>query len=58
MPYVTIDWIAGRSAEDKAKVTAAVTDSLTGLGIPAEAVWVRFNDVAPENWAIGGKPMA
>ena len=56
MPMITIDWLEGRTAEQKQAIVAAVTEALAGdAGIPKDQIWIRFNDVAPCDWAINGK---
>jgi 4-oxalocrotonate tautomerase len=59
MPVVTVDWVAGRSPEQKREVAERITAAVSEIGgAKAGSVWVVFNDVAPEDWAIGGKLVA
>lgn len=56
MPMVTVDWLAGRSAEQKQEVAARITAAVAEIGDTDPAgVWVVFRDVAPADWASGGK---
>ncbi|AQA03489.1 4-oxalocrotonate tautomerase [Mycobacterium sp. MS1601] len=56
MPMVTVDWMAGRTPEQKREVAARITAAIAEAGgASADHVWVVFNDVAPDDWAIGGR---
>jgi len=56
MPYVKIEMLAGRTAEQKAALAKAVTDAFVDhAGAKRESVWVVFDDVARDNWAIAGE---
>lgn len=59
MPMVTVEWVAGRSQDDKDKVArkiAAVIDEVSGVG--KSQVWVRFEDVEPADWYLGDDSIA
>ena len=59
MPIVTVEWLIGRSVEKKAHVAAEITRIVAEIGQVAPAdVWIRFQDVASEDWAIGGRLQA
>jgi 4-oxalocrotonate tautomerase len=56
MPYVKIEMLTGRSEEQKAAVSKAVTDALVELaGAKPETVFIVFDDVSAGNWASGGE---
>ena len=56
MPYVTIEWFEGRSADQKQQLAERITEALTEVaGTPAEQVWIRFVDSPPGDWAMGGE---
>ncbi len=56
MPIVTIDWLEGRSEDQKAAVAAGVTSLLAEVGeIDPAAICVRFLDSKPQDWAFGGE---
>ena len=56
MPYVTVEWFEGRSAEQKAELAERITTALTEVaGTPADQVWIRFVDSAKGDWAMGGE---
>ncbi|WP_431230856.1 tautomerase family protein [Paenarthrobacter nicotinovorans] len=56
MPIVTVEWLSGRNENQKGAIAQAITQTLGDIAaVEAEHVWVRFVDVQPENWAIGGR---
>lgn len=56
MPYVKIEMLEGRSAEQKAALAKAMTDAFVDhAGAKRESVWVVFDEVTRENWAIAGE---
>lgn len=56
MPFVTIQWFEGRSDEQKREIATRVTEVLAEVGkMPAEQVWIRFEDASKADWSIGGK---
>ncbi len=56
MPYVRIEVIEGRSEEQKARIAEAVTQALVEHGGAKPAsVFVVFEDVKAQNWAVGGQ---
>ena len=55
MPYVTIEWFEGRSDEQKREIAEKLTEVLSEVGkMPADQVWIRFEDASKADWAIGG----
>ncbi len=55
MPNVTIDWIEGRTVEQKRKVIAGITELLVNeADARKEAVQVTFREMTKENWGRGG----
>ena len=56
MPYVTIEWFEGRSDEQKREIAEKVTAVLAEVGkMPADQVWIRFEDASKADWSIGGE---
>jgi len=57
MPFVNIRLYEGHGKERKdelaKRITAAVTDVCK---VPAQAVWVVFEDVPPQDWFAAGAP--
>jgi len=55
MPVVNIQMFAGRD-EAKPAIAKAVTDAIaTHANVDPKYVYVIFNDVKTENWAISGE---
>ncbi len=56
MPVITVEWLAGRTAQQKQQLTAALTKAFVDIAkVPADQVWIVFRDVARANWAMGGR---
>jgi len=57
MPVVRIAFYQGRSVEKKRAIAEAVTDALVRIGGSTRSgVNVIFENVAKEDWIIGGAP--
>jgi 4-oxalocrotonate tautomerase len=55
VPNVTVEWLAGRTLEEKRKVIAGITDLLVeAAGARREAVQVTFRDMQRDDWGRGG----
>lgn len=55
VPNVTIEWLQGRSVDQKRKVIAGITDLLVDVAdARREAVQVTFIDMSKEDWGRGG----
>jgi len=55
VPNVTIEWLQGRSLDQKRKVIAGITDLLVDVAdARREAVQVTFIDMSKEDWGRGG----
>ena len=56
MPFVTIEWYQGRSAEQKREIAEKVTAVIAEVGETSpDQVWIRFVDSPKSDWAIGGQ---
>jgi 4-oxalocrotonate tautomerase len=56
MPIIRIEMIAGRTAEQKRELVEALTRETARIAkTSADSVMVIIEDVAEENWAVGGK---
>lgn len=59
MPVVNINWLKGRSKEQKAKVAEEIEKILLTHGnCKPGNTYITFNDIEKENWAISGKLMS
>ena len=57
MPVVRVAFYEGRSVEKKRAIAEAITTALVMIGGSNRAgVHVIFENVAKENWVIGGAP--
>lgn len=59
MPIVRVEMLAGRSPELKQRLAAEMTALVSRLcqSDPAH-IYVMFNDVQPQDWAVAGKVFA
>lgn len=56
MPIIRVELLSGRSVEQKRDFARSVTELASDiLGCSREAVAVVFDDVAPHDWANGGR---
>lgn len=56
MSTVIVNWIAGRTPEQKRELVAGITDVLHRVaGTPRERIDVVLNDVPADNWGLGGQ---
>jgi len=54
MPFVNIQILKGHPQERKDEMARRVTTAVSELaGLPPEAVWVVFDEVAAEDWYVG-----
>jgi 4-oxalocrotonate tautomerase len=55
MPIVTVQMWPGRTQAQKAELARRITDAIvTVANTTPDATIVVFEDVAKENWAVGG----
>ncbi len=51
MPHVMVKLATGKSAEQKVRLTEAITrDVMTELGVGEEAVSLALEEIRPEDW--------
>src|SRR5215210_5304280 len=56
MVVVQVEWLAGRSPEQKAALVAEITDAVRRIGgAQQENVHVVLHDVPPSNWGRAGE---
>lgn len=56
MPMITVEWLEGRTAEQKARLAAAVTQAFAEIAsVSTDQVWVVFRDVKRSDWAMAGR---
>ena len=55
MPVITVEWLQGRSREQKAHLADALTRACVEIAkVPKEQVWIVYRDVARADWAMAG----
>jgi len=58
MPVVTIEWLEGRTAQQKAQLADALTNAFVDIAkVQKEQVWIVFRDVKRSDWAMAGVPL-
>ena len=58
MPMITVEWLEGRSQQQKTQLTEALTRAFVDIAkVPKEQVWIVFRDVKRSAWAMGGVPV-
>ena len=56
MPVVTVEWLQGRSAQQKQALAASLTQAFVDIAkVSPDQVWIVFKDVPRSDWAMGGK---
>ena len=56
MPMVTVEWLEGRTPEQKQQLAASLTDAFVAIAkVKPEQVWIMFQDVKRSDWAMSGK---
>jgi 4-oxalocrotonate tautomerase len=59
VPHIQVQQLAGRSTEQKRELAREITDAYTRVtGTAPEKIWVTFQDVPAEDWAIAGTLIA
>jgi len=57
MPFVNVRLYEGHGKERKDELARRITQAVTDVcKVPAQAVWVVFEDVPPADWFAGGNP--
>lgn len=55
MPVVRVEMWTGRTQSQKAELARVITDAIVTIAhTTPEATTVIFEDIAKENWAVGG----
>lgn len=56
MPVVTVEWLEGRSPQQKSELSEAITKAFVDIAkVQREQVWIVFRDVKRSDWAMSGK---
>ncbi|MFD2169119.1 2-hydroxymuconate tautomerase [Tumebacillus lipolyticus] len=56
MPFVHIEWMEGRSLEQKRELTKRISDAVAEVaGIPQDRVHIFFKDMKSDEYGFGGE---
>ena len=56
MPVVTVEWLEGRTPQQKARISRAITQAFVdAAGLSQDQVWIVFRDVKRSDWAMAGE---
>ena len=56
MPMVTVEWLEGRTPQQKAQLADAMTSAFVEIAkVSKDQVWIVFQDVKRSDWAMSGK---
>ena len=55
MPMITVEWLEGRTRQQKAQLADALTTAFVNIGnVSRDQVWIVFRDVKRSDWAMAG----
>ena len=58
MPVITVEWLEGRTNQQKAQLADAMTKAFVDITkVSKDQVWIVFRDVKRSDWAMGGAPL-
>lgn len=56
MPIITVEWIEGRTQQQKDALAVAITQAFVEVAkVQNDQVWIVFRDVKRSDWAMAGK---
>ena len=56
MPMVTVEWLEGRTPQQKAQLAEALTKAFVEIAkVSTDQVWIVFRDVKRSDWAMAGR---
>lgn len=56
MPVITVEWLEGRTPQQKAQLTARITQAFVEIAqVPPDQVWIVFRDVKRSDWGMAGR---
>ena len=56
MPVITVEWLEGRTPQQKTELTDAITAAFTEIAkVSKDQVWIVFRDVKRSDWAMNGQ---
>lgn len=58
MPVVQVDWLEGRTSEQKKKLASGISKAFEEVGVKKENVHIIIRDTPKDSWAVGDKMMS
>ena len=56
MPFIKVQWVAGRTREQKAQLAEKITEAFIEIAkVSRDHVWIAFEDVERSCWSMEGK---
>lgn len=56
MPVITVEWLEGRTGEQKTQLAEVLTRAFVEVAkVSKDQVWIVFRDVKRSDWAMAGK---
>ena len=56
MPVIRVEWLEGRTPQQKEQLTTAITEAFVKIAqVSPEHVWIVFHDVKRSDWAMNGQ---
>ena len=56
MPMLSVEWLEGRTPQQKAQLAEALTNAFVEIArVPKDQVWIVFRDVKRSDWAMNGR---
>lgn len=59
MPLITVALVKGRSRSEKDALSRRICEAMKDeMGVPPEAIWIKYEDVEAEEWYVGPDSIA
>ncbi len=59
MPLLTIALVEGRSKAEKDALSRRICEAMNEeMGVPPEAIWIKYEDVSADEWYVGPDSIA
>ena len=56
MPMITVEWLEGRTPQQKQQLVVTITEAFADIArVPKEQVWIVFRDAKRSDWAMAGR---
>lgn len=58
MPVVTVEWLEGKTSEQRERLITGITKAFVDIGLKAEELYIIIHDVPRTNWGSAGKQVS